>query len=302
MIPDPTLRTVVMTGATNGIGAAAAQILAVTPHVHVIIGARGSGRKVPEGCEVLPLDLSSLDSVRRFADAVRNQLGDVKIDMLVLNAGLNSATPDQRTADGFAVNFGVNHLAHYLLARVLLPNIADNGRLIITTSDTHDPAIFPFGPTTLDPEQLAHPSTKSSRMRAYAASKLANLLTARSFFTADDVTSRKITVVAYNPGLTPATGLADLPPAAQTALRVVAVPMLRLISRFKPAFHPGTVHRAGQALAELALGSVTLPAGRVYASLVKGELTFPDPSKLARDDTARDLLWRQSATMTGLTP
>jgi hypothetical protein len=53
-------------------------------------------------------------------------------------------------------------------------------------------------------------------------------------------------------------------------------------------------------LAALALGSVALPPGRVYASLVKGELTYPDPSELARSDEARDRLWRESAAMVGL--
>lgn len=295
-------RTIVMTGATAGIGQAAARILAAEPDTHLIIGARGSGRQAPDGSEVLSLDLASLDSVRSFADAVKERLGERRIDVLVLNAGLNSPNPARRTADGFGVTFAVNHLAHYLLARQLLPVIADGGRLVITASDTHDPKIIPVvGPTTLDPEALAHPSAKTGRMRAYAASKLCNVLTARSMAALDDVTERKITVVAYNPGLTPDTGLAgDLPPAVRTALRVLIVPALRLISRFRPAFYPGTVERAGQVLAELTLGTTSPPSARVYVSLVRAQITFPDPSELALDDNARDLLWRESATMTGL--
>ena len=53
-------------------------------------------------------------------------------------------------------------------------------------------------------------------------------------------------------------------------------------------------------MAELALGTVPVPTGRTYASLVKGELTFPDPSKLARNDEARDTLWGESAAMVGI--
>jgi hypothetical protein len=48
------------------------------------------------------------------------------------------------------------------------------------------------------------------------------------------------------------------------------------------------------------LGEINPPAGRVYASLVKGQLTFPDPSALAQSDEARDLLWRESAAMVGI--
>jgi NAD(P)-dependent dehydrogenase (short-subunit alcohol dehydrogenase family) len=297
------MATVVMTGATGGIGGRAAQIIAKEPGTRLIIGARGSGRTVPAGSVVLPLDLMSLDSVRAFADAVKHRLGEDGIDMLVLNAGLQSPEPGRRTAEGFEVTFGVNHLAQYLLARLLLPVIADGGRLVITTSDTHDPTVVPMmGPTTLDPQALAHQAGKArGARRAYAASKLCNLLTARSFAALGEVGEHGITVIAYNPGLTPGTGLGGgMSPLAQTAARATVLPLLRLISRFKPAFYPGTVERAGRVLAEATLGTLTPPTGRVYLSLVKGEVTFPDPSTLARQDDARDLLWRESATMVGL--
>jgi NAD(P)-dependent dehydrogenase (short-subunit alcohol dehydrogenase family) len=296
------MTTVVMTGATGGIGANAAQLIAQEPGTRLIIGARGSGRTVPAGSEVLPLDLMSLDSVRAFADEVKSRLGEGKIDGLVLNAGLQGPDPGQRTAEGFEVTFGVNHLAHYLLARLLLPVIADGGRLVITTSDTHDPEVVPMmGPKTLDPQALAHPTGKSRGARAYAASKLCNLLTARSLAALGNVRDREITVIAYNPGLTPGTGLVGgMSPAALAAARTIVFPLMRVISRFKPAFYPGTVDRAGQVLAEATLGALTPPARRLYLSLVKGQVTYPDPAKLARDDTARDLLWRESATMVGL--
>jgi NAD(P)-dependent dehydrogenase (short-subunit alcohol dehydrogenase family) len=91
------MTTVVMTGATGGIGRHAAQIIAKEPGTHLIIGARGNGRTVPAGSEVLPLDLMSLDSVRAFADAVKHRLGEGKIDMLVLNAGLQGPDPPAST-------------------------------------------------------------------------------------------------------------------------------------------------------------------------------------------------------------
>ncbi|HEY0936791.1 MAG TPA: hypothetical protein VGD91_24035, partial [Trebonia sp.] len=152
-----------------------------------------------------------------------------------------------------------------------------------------------------DPQALAHPAGKASGPRAYAASKLCNLLTARSLAALANVRDRKITVIAYNPGLTPGTELVrGVAPSARAAARIIVFPLLRVISRFKPAFYPGPVDRAGQVLAEATLGTLTPPAGRLYLSLVKGQVTYPDPAKLACDDTARDLLWRESATMAGL--
>lgn len=297
------MTTTVMTGATAGLGEHAARQIAAEPDSRVIIGARG-GRSGPHGTESLPLDLNSLDSVRAFADAVKTRLGSSLIDMLVLNAGLQYQNVAQRSADGFEATFAVNHLAHYLLARLLLANMAEGGRLVITTSDTHDPAIIPMAPKTLDLQALAHPDpgATTSGFRAYAASKLCNLLTARSFAARDDVKTRHIQVIAYNPGFTPGTSLARAAPAWIRAFISGSLGrrLLGFVSRFRSQFYPGTPERAGEALASLALGTVIPPPGRIYASLVRGELTFPDPSELARSDEARDRLWRESAAMVGI--
>ena len=74
-------------------------------------------------------------------------------------------------------------------------------------------------------------------------------------------------------------------------------PVFGFISCFKSAFFPGAPERAGEVLAALALGKVVPAPGRIYAFLVKSELTFPDPSEFARSDEARDRLWRESVVM-----
>ncbi|MGH3722920.1 MAG: SDR family NAD(P)-dependent oxidoreductase [Mycobacterium sp.] len=290
-----------MTGATGGLGAQAAKLLAEQPDTRLIVGARGTGRNVP-GAEVLALDLVSLDSVRGFVRTVQELLGDTPIDALVLNAGLQYRDVQHRSEDGFEATFAANHLGHYLLARLLLPNVAEKGLVLITTSDTHDPAIIPFAPRALDPQKLAYPDAggAAAGFRAYAASKLCNLLTARSFAADEDVRGRDIRVIAYNPGLTLGTSLAVSDSAAVRLVSTVLRPAMRLISRFRPQFYPGTPERAGEALADLTLGTVTPPAGRVYASLVKGDITYPDPAPLAQSGEAGDRLWRASATMVGL--
>jgi NAD(P)-dependent dehydrogenase (short-subunit alcohol dehydrogenase family) len=219
--------------------------------------------------------------------------------MLVLNAGIQTSDAKQRTVDGFEPTFAVNHLAHYLLARLLVPSMADDGRLVITTSDTHDPVVFSGAPKTLDPEALAHPDKNSGGVRysAYPASKLCDLLTARSFAALAEVQPPHITAIAFNPGLTLGTGLnRDAPRLMRFLIRIILPPL----SVFRPQFRSGTPERAGEALAQLTLGETKPPAGRVYASLVRGVLTFPNPSDLAQNDEARDLLWRESATMVGL--
>ena len=63
-----------------------------------------------------------------------------------------------------------------------------------------------------------------------------------------------------------------------------------------------TPEHAGDILAQLADGTLAPPPGRVYASLVRGRLAFPDPSALAKDPAARNELWRESADLAGLPP
>ena len=83
-------------------------------------------------------------------------------------------------------------------------------------------------------------------------------------------------------------------------LRSLMPIMVGVLSIFRPQFRSGTPERAGEVLAQLTLGAITPPAGRVYASLVRGKITFPDPSTLAQSDETRDLLWRESAVMVGI--
>lgn len=292
--------TIVMTGATSGIGAVAAARLAASNRL--IVGARSGS---VAGAETLRLDLASLASVRDFADGVIAALAGRPIDALVLNAGVQLADVTARSAEGHELTFATNHLAHYLLIRLLLPHVADGGRIVVTTSDTHDPAektIVP-PPRHADADRLAHPETDPDRdtapltagMRAYSTSKLCNLMTVRSLAARPEVIARRITVLAYSPGLTPNTGLARSLPFA---IRSLAWPLLPLLQRFMPFMN--SLKDAGAALAALA-STVAPPPGRVYASLRKGVLTWPDPSVLARDDAATARLWADSARLVGLT-
>ena len=83
-------------------------------------------------------------------------------------------------------------------------------------------------------------------------------------------------------------------------MRIMGRPIFRLVSLFRPQFYPGNPRRSGEILAQLVLGDVNPPAGRVYVSIFHGKITFPDPSVLAQSDEARDLLWRESAVMVGI--
>jgi NAD(P)-dependent dehydrogenase (short-subunit alcohol dehydrogenase family) len=298
MTASATQRVLVMTGATSGIGAQALARIAAQPAISGFVGARRAPTATPPGVEVLPLDLASLASVREFAETVALRLPEGGIDMLVLNAGTQFSTTERRSADDFEMTFAVNHLAHYLLARLLLPATAEGGRIILTTSDTHDPKIIGMAPRELDIDGWAHPRPGGGG-RAYPASKLCNLLTARSLASLDEVTARHITVIAFNPGLTGGTSLGRESPTAAKVMHA-ARPILWVVGLFRSQFHMHTPKQAGEALSQLALGTATPPPGHIYASLVRGQLTYPDPSELAQSDEARDRLWNESAAMVNL--
>jgi NAD(P)-dependent dehydrogenase (short-subunit alcohol dehydrogenase family) len=284
------MKTVVMTGGTAGLGQVAAQRINADPDVHLLLGTRSASP-----FETLPLDLGRLASVREFARATEDTLGGTRVDVLVLNAGVQLATNENRTEDGFETTFAVNHLGHYLLLRSLLGSLADDATVVITTSDTHDPRTNSFGaPRDLDPEALAHPPSRGrfkAGFQAYSASKLCNILTARALADARP----GLRVIAYNPGFTPGTGLQrEWPVWAR-----MATVMGRIM---RPVARLATVDQAGDELVDLALNRTSPPAGRIYASLVKRRLTWPDPAPLAQSDDLVRTLWAQSARMVGLEP
>lgn len=204
------------------------------------------------------------------------------IDILVLNAGMGGmGGPTQRSINGFEKIFAVNHLSHYYLAELLLPIMSKNGRIIITTSDTHDPELWPMagGPKSLDTDDLnavANGTSGKNGMQLYTFSKACNLCTARYLAEMNAQCKKEnIRVIAYNPGGVLGTGLArDLPLTQRFLLENIGYYLMKGIGFFNYSFLPGDVGTAGKALADLALGNILPPEDQIYVSLVKGELEF----------------------------
>ncbi|MEU4313855.1 SDR family NAD(P)-dependent oxidoreductase [Nocardia sp. NPDC024068] len=301
------MSTMVMTGGTSGFGAIAAGRLRCSGENRLLLGARNDPRP---GSSCLPLDLADLGSVRAFANAVREELGDTPVDALVLNAGLVLADVARRTPDGFEKTFAVNHLAHYLLLRLLMPALGEGARVVLTTSGTHDPAMGAglTPPRHADASLLAYPDRdpglhdhpRKAGEHAYTASKLCALLTVRAMTEEKEMRDKGITAVAYCPGQVFGTGLAqDLPFYMRVVWSLMGSPVLsRPARRFDPTLN--TRADAGDTLADLASGDARTPEGRVYAALRRGQLTWPEPSDVACDTNAARTLWQQSAELVGL--
>src|ERR1700761_3348351 len=167
-LPDLTGRTAIVTGANSGIGLATARALAGRgARVILAVRARARGEAAAAAIagmtEVRPLDLASLTSVRAFA---RDWSGP--LDLLVNNAGV-MIPPLSRTADGYELQFGTNHLGHFALTNLLLPRITAAGRVVTVSSSVHQVGRIDFG-------DLNWERRRYRRWRAYGQSKLANLL------------------------------------------------------------------------------------------------------------------------------
>jgi NAD(P)-dependent dehydrogenase (short-subunit alcohol dehydrogenase family) len=175
-IPDLTGRTAVVTGANGGLGLETARALAAKG-AHVVMAARNQGKAAeaadliraesPDASlEIVPLDLGSLESVRRAAEQILAR--HRKIDILVNNAGL-MAMPERRTEDGFEMQFGVNHLGHWALTARLMPALvaAPAARVVSVTSTAHHMG------RPVDPAN-PHLRGRYEPWRAYGRSKLAN--------------------------------------------------------------------------------------------------------------------------------
>jgi NAD(P)-dependent dehydrogenase (short-subunit alcohol dehydrogenase family) len=214
-----------------------------------------------------------------------------------------------RTADGYETTFAVNHLAHYLLVRLLMPALAEQARIVVTTSGTHDPATRASlaTPRHADADLLAHPDRdlerhsrpKKAGEHAYTASRLCNILTTRALRNHPDIRTRRITVIAYDPGQVFGTGLArDLAMPLRVAWAVFGTRLGAPLRRLNPT--QNTRAAAGLRLAQLAQGVVTPPVEREYVALRRGRLTWPDPSLLARRDDLAEALWIDSARLVGV--
>jgi NAD(P)-dependent dehydrogenase (short-subunit alcohol dehydrogenase family) len=167
-------KRVVMTGATNGIGRAAAKKLAGLG-ARLAIVARSPQRgadavsKIESDVDVLIGDLSSQSDVRRLADDILQRFAT--LDVLINNAGAIYASR-QLTADGVERTWAVNHLAPFLLTTLLLDRLTASApaRIITTSSAAHFSAQIPFD--DLNAER-GYPNMGYAR---YGESKLANIL------------------------------------------------------------------------------------------------------------------------------
>ncbi len=301
-LPDQHGRTVLITGATSGLGEAAAVALA-TRGAHVVLATRSTERtaavmdRIHHRCpaasmEHLPLDLTDLATVETAAETLATRHGH--LDVVMANAGVMGA-PLQWTVDGFELHMGVNHLGHFALVGRLLPLLeaATDPRLVVVSSSMHRIA-------RLKVDDLNLERRRYERWTAYANSKLANLLHVLELQRLAELAGSPLTAVGAHPGYAD-TPLQATGPTMQGGLSALVYGLGTRVSNLlfaQPA--------AQGVLPQLYAGTApALPGASYWGPDGPGEQRgYPAPaarSARAKDPALAAALWQVSQDLTGVT-
>lgn len=276
-----TPKTVVLTGASDGIGAAAARQLAASGHRLILVGRSVEKTRAvaaDTGAEWFTADFTRLDDVRELATKIADAVGDGGIDVLANNAGgiFGDQTP---TVDGFEKTLQVNHLAPFLLTNLLLPQLRTGHAAIINTSSVAH-RLF----ARLDVDDLDNRKNFSAN-RAYGDAKLANVLFTKSLHT--KFHDEGLTSVAFHPGTVQTNFASD----SNTLMRFVyRTPLKRLLLI--------TSEKGGSTLSWFVEGTPgeTWISGAYYDERVLTRRVNPR----IEDAALAEVLWRRSAELVGI--
>lgn len=287
-VPDQSGKTFIVTGANTGIGFEVASALAAR-RARVLLACRDEAkaeaaiskirRKTP-GADLafLPLDLANLASVRKAAELAARE---PRIDVLINNAGVTVPTR-QTTAQGFELQFGVNHLGIFALTALMLPKLRETpgSRIVITGSGQHKDAVIEWDDLGAEKSYRGIPR--------YGATKLANLLFLFELNRRLQAAQVPVTAVGCHPGF------AGTDFGRASLAGRIAMPLGGVFFNSPAMGAWGALHAA--------TGEVK--PGGYYGPKGFGGLRGPSyecfPAERARDPQSAKRVWDVSVQMTGI--
>ena len=291
-LPDLSDKLFIITGGNSGIGFEAAKILAAqNADVVIAVRSKDKGRQalakltnIGTGkAQMLHLDLADLASVRAAADEAKERFGAVW--GLINNAGVMQ-TPKQKTADGFEMQLGTNHLGHFAwTARMLEAVDGRGGRVVTVASIMHK-----FGRIDFDDLMMERGYDPNA---AYNRSKLANLLFALELHRRLDAAGSRISSVGCHPGYS------DTPLQSK-----VGNPLFKAVYKISNAVFAQSPERGAWPTA-LAAADPRVVSGGYYGPTgffdARGPVGDSDVEKRALDAGVARRLWEASEELTGET-
>ncbi|KAJ8336728.1 hypothetical protein SKAU_G00379480 [Synaphobranchus kaupii] len=276
-------KTVIITGANTGIGKETTKDLAKRG-ARIIMACRDMEKAEAAQKEIIEdsrnqnivirkLNLADTKSVREFAEVINKE--EKQVNILINNAGIMMC-PFSKTVDGFEMQFGVNHLGHFLLTHLLFDLVKKSApaRIINLSSMAHS-----WG--TINLEDINSEKTYNDR-KAYAQSKLANVLCAQSL--AKRLQGTGVTVYAVHPGV------------VQTELaRHLSTPLKVAFAVVKP-FTKTAVQGAQTSIYCAVAPELEKESGQYYS-----DCAHATSARAARDDVMAQKLWELSCQMLEIT-
>ena len=289
-VPDQSGKTVFITGANTGIGYDTARVLAERG-ARVLLGCRSEARadeaiakikSIKSDADVtwVPLDLASLSSVKEAADQVNQE---PRLDALVNNAGV-MMPPREVTADGFELQFGVNHLGHFALTGHLINKLKDQSgaRIVNVSSLAHRQGRIEF--------EDIHSDKSYNRMQRYGMSKFANIL-----FTYE--LQRKLEAAK-----SPAISVACHPGGSNTELGRHIPPLFSIL--FIPLRLIMNTSAEGTLPTLMATTDASVEGGDYFGPKNWGEMAHSshkvDTIPSSKDEAVAKRLWELSSELTGV--
>ena len=293
-VPDQTGRVAIITGSNTGLGYDNARALAGRG-AKVVMAVRDTAkgefaadriRSITPGADIAvhKLDLGSLASVRQAAAELSTDYP--RIDLLINNAGV-MYPPKQNTSDGFELQFGTNHLGHFALTGLLLPNLlpVDGSRVVVVASIAHNIR------AKIDFDDLQWNKRRYDRVASYGQSKLANLMFTYELQRRLAAAKAKTIAVAAHPG----------------------VAATELVRHVPGASLPGVSWLSGKLLNTSELGALATLRAATDPSVQGGQYWGPDgfrelrgypvlvtSNKQSHDVATQQRLWQVSEELTGV--
>ncbi|WP_181686132.1 oxidoreductase [Halorhabdus salina] len=295
---DQSGRTVLVTGANSGIGFEVTKAFGAHG-AHVIMAcrdldrARSAREEIRNTVEeptlsIEKLDLADLNSVRAFAETVQADYSELHV--LCNNAGV-MAIPRSETVDGFEMQFGVNHLGHFVLTGLLLDKLEETpgqSRVVTQSSGLHERGEIDFD--DLQGEQ------SYDRFDAYAQSKLANVLFAYELDRRLQAADAEITSVACHPGYAATNLQRRGPEQSGSRVRLWLMKVANVV--FAQSAAKGALPMVRAATdSEVTGGDYVGPGGLLN---MRGAPEIQRSSDRSYDETLARELWDVSVTLTGI--